>query len=427
MESKTPGQQDPLHRWLWRWHGYAGLFVIPFIFWMALTGLPYVWEREIEDAFHPEFRALEPQATRVSYEQQLATARGVVGDQPLLQVITDASPAHATQFVFGVKGDPVSVFVNPYTNSVITTLREWTRLVFATKSLHGLTFIEPYGSWLLELLACWGIVLCVTGVYLWWPRTRDWSVWGVLLPRLRSGGRTRWRDVHVVTGFYMSAVLALYLLTGLPWTAFWGEKVLGTAQNAVGQGFPMTLTAFSGLKSTPPTPDAKPLPLDAFVQFGLDQSLPGFLMIEMPFMENGTVHVRNRLKQSMPEVHYQLDLYTAKPVNTTRWSDLPSSQKVVALGINLHEGQLFGRVTQILSTALACIFMLMSAAGAVMWWKRRPQGKLDWPKRFERIRVPLMVKGGALALGLLLPLFGASLLLLGLERLTRGQADGPVV
>ena len=57
-----------LYRWLWRWHGYAGLFVIPFIFFMALTGLPYVWEHEIEDWWHPEYRALTLQSSRVTYQ-----------------------------------------------------------------------------------------------------------------------------------------------------------------------------------------------------------------------------------------------------------------------------------------------------------------------------------------------------------------------
>nr|WP_218281011.1 PepSY-associated TM helix domain-containing protein [Verrucomicrobium spinosum] len=49
--------QSTLHRWLWRWHGYAGLFVIPFLFFMSLTGLPYVWQHELEDWLHPEYRA----------------------------------------------------------------------------------------------------------------------------------------------------------------------------------------------------------------------------------------------------------------------------------------------------------------------------------------------------------------------------------
>ena len=194
MYAETPApEQSALHRWLWRWHGYAGLFVIPFIFFMALTGLPYVWESELENAWHPEYRALAPQPVRVPYEQQLTTARTASGE-PLQYVKFDGDPRHATQFTFGTSTNPTSVFVNPYSGKIITTFREWTRLSFAAISLHGLTFIEPFGSWLLELLACWGIVLCITGVCLWWPRGGRSKVWGVLLPRLRAEGRVRWRD-----------------------------------------------------------------------------------------------------------------------------------------------------------------------------------------------------------------------------------------
>ena len=54
---------DPkMYHWMWRWHGYAGLFIVPFIFWMSLTGLPYVWENGLENLWHPEYRALTPQA-----------------------------------------------------------------------------------------------------------------------------------------------------------------------------------------------------------------------------------------------------------------------------------------------------------------------------------------------------------------------------
>jgi uncharacterized iron-regulated membrane protein len=153
------------------------------------------------------------------------------------------------------------------------------------------------------------------------------------------------------------------------------------------------------------------LPLDTFIQFGLDQRLPGHLEVDMPPSPNGTIHVRNRLKQSRPEVHFQLDRFTGKPVTTIRWEDLPAAQKVVATGINLHEGQLLGRVTQVVSTLFATTFMLLAAAAAVMWWKRRPQGKRDWPKRIAPMRVPTSVSFGACALGLLFPLFGASLVL----------------
>ena len=120
--------QTALHRWLWRWHGYAGLFVIPFIFFMSLTGIPYVWEHELEDFFHPEYRALTPQAQRVSYEQQLATAIAACPEKELGFIRVDGDPRHATQFWFGEWANPTSVFINPYDGNVITknaTFRNW--------------------------------------------------------------------------------------------------------------------------------------------------------------------------------------------------------------------------------------------------------------------------------------------------------------
>jgi uncharacterized iron-regulated membrane protein len=410
-----------LHRWLWRWHGYAGLFVIPFIFFMALTGLPHVWEHEIEDVWHPEYRALTPQDTRVPYAQQLITARAVYPDKPLLLIIVDRDPRHATRFQFGTAVNPYSVFVSPYDGRVITAMSEWIRLSSAGIMLHGLTFIEPYGSWILELLACWGIVLCLTGVYLWWPRGKE-KVFGVFIPRLRRDGRTRWRDFHAVTGFYFAVVLALYLATGLPWTAFWGGKLMTSMQNATGQGYPANMTAESGLKSTPPSPDAKPLPLDAFVEFGLKQNLPGRLEIDLPAENTGTVHLRNRLRRDPLEKHFQLDLFSARPVGSADWSDMPWTQKAVALGIDLHEGALFGRATQIISTALAGTFMFIAAAGAMMWWKRRPQGRLDFSMPSKLSVVPAAMRAGLLLVSLLMPLAGLSIALLALRSKLRAPA-----
>lgn len=414
---------NELHRWIWRWHGYAGLFVIPFIFFMSLTGLPYVWEHELEDVFHPEYRALTPQPQRVSYEQQLASARAACPEKSFTFVKVDGDPRHATHFWFGEWSNPTSVLVNPYNGTVITKMNEWTRLSFAAIALHGLVFMEPYGSWLLELLACWGIVLCVTGVYLWWPSGRKWSIWGVFLPRLRSDGRTRWRDLHAVTGFYFAAVLAGYLLTGLPWTDFWGGKLLTSVQEATGQGYPHCMGPDSGLQSTPPVPDAKRLPLDAFVEFGLKQNLPGHLEIELPKESSGTVHLRNRWGATSQECHFQLDAFTAQPLGTAGWSDMPASHKAVMLGIDLHEGQLFGRITQILSTVLACVFMLMAGAAMLMWWKRRPGNQLDWPQLVPRIEVPRAVRFTIGGLGVLLPMFGATVLaVLAAERIMKPKA-----
>jgi uncharacterized iron-regulated membrane protein len=170
-------------------------------------------------------------------------------------------------------------------------------------------------------------------------------------------------------------------------------------------------------------PDAKRLPLDAFVEFGLKQNLPGHLEIELPNESSGTVHLRNRWGATSQECHFQLDAFTAQPLGTAGWSDMPASHKAVMLGIDLHEGQLFGRITQILSTVLACVFMLMAGAAMLMWWKRRPGNQLDWPQLVPRIEVPRAVRFTIGGLGVLLPMFGATVLaVLAAERIMKPKA-----
>ena len=421
----APSSPSAIHRWIWRWHGYAGLFIVPFVFFMSLTGLPFVWQRELEDALHPDSRDLVPQVKRVPYEQQLSAARSVFPDQRLLKVRLDADPRHATCFTFGKASDPSTVAVNPYNGKVINVIREWTRLSFAAIRLHGLAFIMPYGSWLLELLACWGIVMCLTGMYLWFPTGKGGAIWGVFLPRLWTGGRTRWRDLHAVTGFYFGGILMLYFATGLPWTAFWGGKLLASVQQILGQAAPPNMSNDAGLTSIPPSPGLPPLPLDAFVQFAHDQRLPGYWEIDLPHNSSGTVHVHNRVGNSTAETHWQLNLFTAQPVGVTRWQNVPIVQKVVALGIDTHEGKLFGRPTQWMSTGLAITFMTLSAAAIRMWWLRRPQGRLDYPKSVPRTNLGSGFTFALVLLGLVMPLLGLSFVVLSLISHLSKDVDQP--
>ncbi len=61
---------------------------------------------------------------------------------------------------------------------------------------------------------------------------------GVLYPRLRSGSRIFWRDLHATVGVYFALILLVFLFSALPWTTFWGGKVLRPIEAATHQGSP---------------------------------------------------------------------------------------------------------------------------------------------------------------------------------------------
>src|SRR5690606_38979333 len=72
-----------------------------------------------------------------------------------------------------------------------------------------------------ELAASWAIVLVLSGLYLWWPRGTGLA--GVVWPRFGKGRRIFWRDLHAVTGFWISGLVLVLLTTGLPWAGLWGS------------------------------------------------------------------------------------------------------------------------------------------------------------------------------------------------------------
>ena len=47
--SNTPLPLAPsLYRAVWRWHFYAGLLVLPFLIWLAVTGAAFLFQKEID-------------------------------------------------------------------------------------------------------------------------------------------------------------------------------------------------------------------------------------------------------------------------------------------------------------------------------------------------------------------------------------------
>ena len=63
----------PLYRTIWRWHFYAGLFVIPFILILSLTGAAYLFKPQIDRWEERDWRGLAA-AQHVDADAQVAAA-----------------------------------------------------------------------------------------------------------------------------------------------------------------------------------------------------------------------------------------------------------------------------------------------------------------------------------------------------------------
>jgi uncharacterized iron-regulated membrane protein len=111
--------------------------------------------------------------------------------------------------------------------------------------------------------------------------------------------------------------------------------------------------------------------------------------------------------QIYARAHLHLDQYTGKVIADVRYKDYGFFGKFFLWGIIAHEGRLFGLANQILGT-IACLgVILISASGLILWWQRRPAGKLGAPKAAASLPKPVLI--GTLLTATLLPLLAASL------------------
>lgn len=433
MNRAGSARRQALYRQVWRWHFYAGLFCIPFVVWLATTGSLYLFKPQIEAWQERAYEHLDLGGPLAPPSAQAAAALAAVPGGVLNAYELPRTPHSAARVLVGRDSELTRVYVHPQTLAVLGRVVENDRLMGVVFRLHGELLLGERGSNLVELAASWAIVMLLTGLYLWWPRGARLA--GVLYPRLSRAGRLRWRDLHAVTGFWVSGFALFLLVSGLPWTQFWGGNLKTVRQwispPAVTQEW---FTSSTEARARIARENAPPPAADAHAVHGmaevsgsadlaaLDRLAPAAaaLGLEPPVLvappSKASPHWSARSDtQNRPQrakVWFDADGTVRKREN---FADKPLLDRAIGIGIAAHEGQLFGWANQALGLFTALGLILLSVSALVMWWKRRPAGVLGAPVPSATSGWTLV--GSILALGVMLPLLGLSIVvLLALER-----------
>ena len=424
----------------WRWHFYAGLFVIPFMIMLSLTGLIYLFKPQLDELMYADLLQVPVAEQRLSADQQLTRVREAYPQATVSQYFPPTAAGSSAQFVISEAGQDLNLFLDPYSGRVLGTQDALWNLQAAARKLHGDLLIGTVGDRLIELAAGWGIVLVVSGLYLWWPRGSSGA--GVLWPRLSARGRLWWRDLHAVTGFWGSALLLFMLLTGMTWTGYWGAQFAGAWNHfpaAMWDDVPKSgelagslntsrqQTVAWAVEVTPlPASDphaahqghaghSAPASTASLLQQVVDTAAergvqPGY-SITLPKGEQGVYTVALFASDPRNDATLHLDQYSGAVLADVRWQDYGLVAKTVETGVMLHEGKLFGLVNQLLMAAVCLLILFSSVSGLVLWWKRRPAGSLGVPPLRHDLPRWKTAIGVMLVLGVVFPLVGASLVL----------------
>ncbi|MCH4023479.1 MAG: PepSY domain-containing protein [Acetobacter sp.] len=428
----------PDHRTLWRWHFFAGLFCLPFVALLSLTGSVYLFKPQIDDWIDWRYDHL-PAVLSPSPERDVQAALLAVPQSSFLAYeLPRTSHSAARVLVTRPDGEAVRVYVERNTHVVLKTVleeRRFERLVFR---LHGQLLLGNVGSVIMEMVASWTIVLVVTGLLLWWPRHHG-GLGGVIYPRLGTDGRTRWRDMHAVTGVWISLFLVFFLASGLPWSFVWGHS-LQSVENMVGRLTSVqdwevgAVPAASMIAGHPVEPSQKSPSKGGMDMPGMDMpddpaSLPGnflpggldtvalkaaTLSLAAPVMItlSGPVWTIRSDAQNRPLRESVTVTPDGQVMSRTTFAEKGLIDRIIGYGVAAHEGQLFGWMNQFINLLVASGLLLMSAAATVLWLKRKPPSSLGAPPPLRSQRYGIVGIALLIILAMVLPELAASLLIL---------------
>ena len=429
----------------WRWHFYAGLFVAPFMILLSLTGMIYLFKPQLDNLMYSDLLSVMPAHHRISADELQQRVLSTYPQAAISKYFPPVSAEGSAQFVIRDEGRGVNVFVDPYRGEILGTQDAKQNLQAIARALHGELMIGTVGDRLIELAAGWGIMLVISGLYLWWPRGS--RVAGVLWPRLTARGRVLWKDLHAVTGFWGSLILLFMLLSGMTWTGMWGKQyaavwntfpaamwtdvpkstqMAGELNTASAQTVPWAMENtpmpqstgehaehmhHHGMSSGPAAPK---ISLQQVVDIATAKGIEPGYSITAPKTAEGVFTVSVFADDPRNDATLHIDQYSGKVLADVGWQDYSLVSRATEMGVMLHEGKFFGWINQLL-IFLACLMILLSAvSGLVIWWKRRPQGGLGVPPLrhdLPRWKTAMVIMFG---IAVAFPLVGVSLVVVWL-------------
>ena len=394
---------------------------MPFVVVLSISGAVYLFKPQIERWINRDRENLAISGPMATVADQVEAAiNAIPGSVPLAYELPRTESC-ASSVIVQETNNVVRVYVHPQTLQILHTRPEKETFIRTVHRLHGQLWMGDLGSHLVELAASWTIMMILTGLFLWWPRSAK-GIGGVLYPRIGKGLRVFLRDLHAVTGVWISCFALFLLVTGLPWAKFWGSyfgSIRSLTNTAVAQqdwtvgGKPLASPKGEHIQHEPVDMTV----FDRIYETVSPMNLAYPVSIAPPKLGSEEWVVKSEAQNRTLRTTIKLSGTTGEIVSRETFADRHWIDRLVAIGIAAHEGQLFGWFNQLLGLLTAIGLVVLTISGYMMWWRRRVPGTLGAPTIMCAPSTSIGLLLVMIMLGVYLPFFGLSLIIvLLLER-----------
>ena len=387
-----------------RIHLYLSLAAGLVILVCCLTGAVLVFEKDLQMALNKDRYYVEQGTTRLGLDQLAAGIKashpqfkinGVkVYDDPTRSVEFNVAPkpkkdkgeqkAAAPAAAGGKEKGAApkgrqpgfTLFVNPYTGQVLEQYSYRETFFYQVFALHRwlLGGEGSIGKYIVGVSTLIFLFILLTGIILWWPRTRT-----IMKQRLSIKWDANWKrinhDFHLVFGFYSAIFLFIFAFTGLAWSFEWFNKGI------------YTVTGSSMKPPAPPKSDyvaeAKPISFDkALAATRTVYPQASFYNLSAPkdSTEAYTVSALglDPAHESATDAVY-LDQYSGTVLGQLPFAERSTGAKARSFFKPVHTGSIWGTPSKIIAFIVCLLGVTFPITGTIMWINRIRKKKKGQP------------------------------------------------
>jgi uncharacterized iron-regulated membrane protein len=372
-----------------RIHLYLSLAAGLVILIACLTGAILVFEKDLQMAMSKKRYYVEAGTSKLSTDQLVKAVKDRYPDAKIngLKVYEAADRSAEVSAVFPAKKDAnaeapkanaekkgppqrqpgFTIFVNPYTGDVLEKYTYRETGFYQVFAMHRwlLGGEGSVGKYIVGVSTFIFLFILLTGLILWWPKTRK-----IMQQRLRIKRNAGWKrinhDLHLVFGFYSAIFLFIIAFTGLAWSFEWFNNGIYAVTN-------------SPLKAPPP-------PKSAYVagakRISYDEALAAgksvytgaeFYTISLPKDSAEAITINALPKKAVHENATDavyLDQYSGSVLGKMTYADRSLGARVRSTFKPVHTGSIWGLPSKIIALLVCLCGVTFPITGTIMWINR---------------------------------------------------------
>ena len=346
---------------------------------ICFSGAMLVFENEVvELTRHELYYVKKVETVPLSVDRLLEEVELMLPDSVSVTGINVFSDPERAWQVNLSKPRRASVYVDPYTGEIkgkyerpafFVTMFRLHRWLLDSMKADGGVF---WGKMIVGVSTLLFAVVLISGIVIWWPRTRK-ALKNSLRISVGRGFRRFWYDLHVAGGMYALFFLLAMALTGLTWSFGWYRtgfyKVFGVeVQQGGAHGGVTRRGGKGGDQSGKNVSHSSSYVCWQQVYEQLALNNPGYKQITL---SDGVANVSfNTFGNQRASDRYKFNPHSGEIDEVVLYKDAEKAGKIRGWIYSVHVGSWGGMLTRLLTFIAALIGATLPLTGYYLWIKR---------------------------------------------------------